>query len=55
MIDEYDEQRETFMPRATAHLEVDIVETMLAASVRKGAGATGRLAEVQAPIQLPDI
>jgi signal transduction histidine kinase len=31
------------------------VETMLAAPVRKGEGATGRLAEVQAPIQMPDI
>jgi signal transduction histidine kinase/putative methionine-R-sulfoxide reductase with GAF domain len=55
VIYEYDEQREVFVPRATAHLEAEIVETMLAAPVRKGEGATGRLAEVQAPIQLPDI
>jgi len=55
VIYEYDEQRELFVPRATAHLEAEIVETMLAAPVRKGEGATGRLAEVQAPIQLPDI
>jgi two-component system, NtrC family, sensor kinase len=55
VIYEYDEQREVFVPRATAHLEAEIVETMLAAPVRKGEGATGRLAEVQAPIQMPDI
>jgi signal transduction histidine kinase len=52
---EYDEEREVFLPRATEHLETDIVETMLATPVRKGEGATGRLAEVQEPIQLADI
>src|SRR5206468_3702738 len=31
VIYEYDEQREVFMPRATDHLEVAIVETMLSA------------------------
>jgi GAF domain-containing protein len=55
VIYEYDEQREVFMPRATGHLEAAIVETMLSAPVRKGEGATGRLAEVPAPIQVPDI
>ena len=55
VIYEYDEQREVFVPRATAHLEIEIVETMLAAPVRRGEGATGRLAEVPEPIQLPDI
>jgi GAF domain-containing protein len=55
VIYEYDEQREVFLPRATERLEAEIVETMLAAPVRKGEGATGRLAEVQEPIQLPDI
>jgi signal transduction histidine kinase len=52
---EYDEHREVFVPRATEHLEADIVETMLATPVRKGEGATGRLAEVPQPIQVPDI
>jgi signal transduction histidine kinase len=52
---EYDEQREVFLPRATEHLEAEIVETMLATPVRKGEGATGRLAVVQEPIQVPDI
>jgi signal transduction histidine kinase len=52
---EYDEQREVFLPRATEHLEAEVVETMLATPVRKGEGATGRLAEVHEPIQLADI
>jgi signal transduction histidine kinase/putative methionine-R-sulfoxide reductase with GAF domain len=55
VIYEYDEQREVFVPRATEHLEAEIVETMLATPVRKGEGATGRLAEVQEPVQVPDI
>jgi signal transduction histidine kinase len=55
VIYEYDEQREVFVPRATEHLETEIVETMLATPVRKGEGATGRLAEIQEPIQVPDI
>ena len=55
VIYEYDEQREIFVPRATERLEAEIVETMLATPVQKGEGATGRLAEVQEPIQVPDI
>jgi GAF domain-containing protein len=55
VIYEYDEPREVFVPRATEHLEAEIVETMLATPVRRGEGATGRLAEVQEPIQVPDI
>jgi GAF domain-containing protein len=55
VIYEYDDQREIFLPRATAHLEAEIVETMLATPVRKGEGATGRLAEAPEPIQVPDI
>jgi signal transduction histidine kinase len=55
VIYEYDDQREVFLPRATEHLETEIIETLLATPVRKGEGATGRLAEVQEPIQLPDI
>jgi GAF domain-containing protein len=42
---EYDEQREIFVPRATEQLDAEIVETMLTTPVRKGEGATGRLAE----------
>ncbi len=55
VIYEYDEQREIFLPRATERLEADIVETMLATPVRKGEGATGRLAEVHEPNQVADI
>jgi signal transduction histidine kinase len=55
VIYEYDEQCEVFVPRATEHLEAEIVETMLATPIRKGEGATGRLAEIQEPIQGPDI
>jgi GAF domain-containing protein len=55
VIYEYDESREVFVPRATEHLEAEIVETMLATPVRKGEGATGRLAEIQEPIEVPDI
>ena len=55
VIYEYDEAREVFVPRATEHLEAEIVDTMLATPVRKGEGATGRLADVQEPNQVPDI
>jgi signal transduction histidine kinase/putative methionine-R-sulfoxide reductase with GAF domain len=55
VIYEYDESREVFVPRATEQLEAEIVETMLATPVRKGEGATGRLAEGLEPIQVADI
>ena len=55
VIYEYDERREVFLPRATEQIESEIVEMMLATPVRKGEGATGRLAEAQEPIQVPDI
>src|SRR5437867_2728242 len=45
VIYEYDEQREIFEPRATERLEADIVQLLVATPVRKGQGATGRLAE----------
>jgi len=55
VIYEYAEQEEVFVPRATERLEAEIVETLIAAPVRKGEGATGRLAEGHEPIQLSDI
>src|SRR5262249_3080943 len=55
VIYEYDEAREVFLPRATEHLEADILETMLTTPVRKGEGATGRLAEGHEAIEVPDI
>jgi signal transduction histidine kinase len=55
VIYEYDEPREIFVPRAAERLEAEILQTMLATPVRKGEGATGRLAEGLEPVQLPDI
>src|SRR5439155_12105153 len=55
VIYEYDEQREVFEPRATERLEEDIVQALVATPVRKGQGATGRLAEVREPLQLADV
>ena len=55
VIYEYDAQREVFLPRATERLSPDIVETMLATPVRKGEGATGQLAQVDEPVQVPDV
>jgi len=55
VIYEYDEQREIFTPRATDRLEDEIVRTLVATPIRRGEGATGRLADVREPIQLSDI
>jgi two-component system, NtrC family, sensor kinase len=55
VIYEYDARHEVFEPRATERLEDAIVQMLVATPVRKGQGATGRLAEVPAPIQLPDL
>jgi signal transduction histidine kinase len=55
VIYEYDAQREVFEPRATERLEDEIVQTLVATPVRKGQGATGRLAEAREPIQLADL
>jgi signal transduction histidine kinase len=55
VIYEYDEQREVFEPRATHRLEDEVVRVLVATPVRKGDGATGRLAEVAEPVQFADI
>src|SRR5262249_36700540 len=55
VIYEYDELREVFEPRATERLEEDIVQMLAASPVRKGHGATGRLAVVPEPIQVADV
>jgi two-component system, NtrC family, sensor kinase len=55
VIYEYDEQRGLFEPRATEHLEEDIVQTLVATPIRKGEGATGQLADVREPIQVADV
>src|SRR5215475_12469416 len=54
VIYEYDERRELFEPRATEHLEEDIVRALVATPIRKGEGATGKLADVREPIQVSD-
>src|SRR5207244_5967009 len=55
VIYEYDEQREVCEPSATERLEADIVQMLVATPVRKGQGATGRLADVSEPIQLAEL
>ena len=55
VIYEYDEQRELFEPRATERLEEDIVQMLEAMPIRKGQGATGRLAESPEPMQVADL
>ncbi|MBI2554498.1 MAG: GAF domain-containing protein, partial [Candidatus Rokubacteria bacterium] len=52
---EYDETREVFELRATENLEEEIVGMLLAAPIRRGEGATGRMAVTRQPIQIPDI
>ena len=55
VIYEYDECREIFEPRATHQLPDEVVQAMAASPVKRGEGATGRLAETREPMQLPDI
>jgi len=55
IIYEYDAEREVFEPRATEHLEPEIVGVLVTAPVRKGEGATGQLAISPEAVQLPDI
>jgi len=52
---EYDEARELFELRATDNLEDEIVGMLLATPIRRGEGATGRMAVAREPIQIPDI
>ncbi len=55
VIYEYDAERAVFEPRATERLEAEIVQALVASPVRKGQGATGRLAETREPIQMDDV
>ncbi len=55
VIYEYDERRELFEPRATERLEEGIVRALVATPIRKGEGATGKLADVREPIQVADV
>ena len=55
VIYEYDPHREVFEPRAAEHLENEVMQALVATPLRKGQGATGRLAEVREPIQRVDL
>ncbi len=52
---EFDEAREEFYLLATQNLDDEFVELLRATPIRKGEGATGRMAEDREPIQIPDI
>ena len=55
VIYEYDEAKEEFHLRASHRMEEEVVESLRAAPIRLGDGATGRAATTRAPIQVPDI
>ena len=55
VIYEYDEAKEEFHLRASHRMEEEVVESLRAAPIRLGEGATGRAATTRAPIQVPDI
>src|SRR5439155_1372129 len=50
---EFDEAREEFYLLATQNLDDEFVELLRATPIRKGEGATGRMAEDRKPIQIP--
>jgi len=52
---EYDEEAEEFYLRATQNFDAEFVELLRATPIRKGEGATGRMAETLEPTQIPDI
>src|SRR5499433_2403597 len=54
VIYEYDEATETFLLRASYHMEESLVEALRGAPIRLGEGATGRSAMIRAPVQVPD-
>jgi signal transduction histidine kinase len=55
VIYEYDEAKEEFHLRASHRMEEEVVQSLRAAPIRLGEGATGRAATTRAPIQVPDI
>jgi signal transduction histidine kinase len=52
---EYDEAREQFDLRATHNLDERVMALIRIRPIRKGEGATGRVAETHAPVQIEDI
>jgi signal transduction histidine kinase len=52
---EYEEAEEQLRLRATYGLEPDIVEAMLAKTLRLGEGATGEAAQTRAPVEIANV
>src|SRR5262245_58285164 len=52
---EYDEQTETFLLRATQHLDAELVDLLRSTFIRKGEGLLGRMALSREPVQIADI
>jgi signal transduction histidine kinase len=55
VIYEFDEAAQEFHLRASFRMEEEIVEALQVTPVRPGQGATGQMATVRAPVQVPDI
>ena len=55
VIYEYDEREQEFDLRASHRMETEVVESLRAAPIHLGEGATGRAATMRAPVQVPDI
>jgi signal transduction histidine kinase len=54
VIYEYDEATQEFNLRASHHMEAEAVETLRAARIRLGEGATGQAASTRTPVQIVD-
>ena len=55
VIYEYDESKQVFDLRASHRMETEVVDTLRAAPIHLGEGATGRAATMRAPVQVSDI
>jgi signal transduction histidine kinase len=55
VIYEFDEAAKEFHLRASFRMEGEIVQALQVTPVRPGQGATGQMATVRAPVQVPDI
>ena len=55
VIYEFDEAVQEFHLRASFRMEAEIVQALQVTPVRPGQGATGQMATVRAPVQVPDI
>jgi hypothetical protein len=54
-IEEYDEQRNAFLVRATHGMDEELVAGLRANPIRLGEGAVGKAAVTREPIAFPDI